>query len=386
MRVRDVCAGAAALLALFVGVLPYSLTVVPLGAGAAPNGTQLLDPSYDIKDLAAPAASGTMLRILSSLFKSRFIGPLLARMLLNDNKVWRLRELSLQVPQTVPHRPMPIVRLNSSGFARHVALAASHPGATAPPASAALDEAPRRWSVRDFHAAYAARRASPTAVASALLAAVPRVEAAVGTVFVSLKPEQVLREAQASEARWAEGKPLSVWDGVPVGIKDMIDIKGHMTGFGTWRGDGKKGAARAVAAEDDPIVRRFREAGAILVGLTTMTEYGVTPLGWSVHAQGPRNPHNPSHYSGGSSGGSAVAVATGLVPVAVTFDGGGSTRIPAALSGVHGLMAGFGRIPFRTDAESSCTHAGPVGTNTADLSDAYMLMASARKQARRRPL
>jgi Asp-tRNA(Asn)/Glu-tRNA(Gln) amidotransferase A subunit family amidase len=79
---------------------------------------------------------------------------------------------------------------------------------------------------------------------------------------------------------------------------------------------------------DDIMVKRFRDLGAIIYGLTIMVEGGVTPLGWNSHFKGPTSPYSLNRYSGGSSSGSAVAVATGLVPVTIGFDGGGSIRIP----------------------------------------------------------
>jgi Asp-tRNA(Asn)/Glu-tRNA(Gln) amidotransferase A subunit family amidase len=94
------------------------------------------------------------------------------------------------------------------------------------------------------------------------------------------------------------------------------------------------------------MVARLRAAGAIILGGTIMTEGGVTPLGWSAHFQGPYNVYNFDRYCGGSSSGSAVAVSSGLVPAAIGFDGGGSIRIPASMSGVHGLGVTFGRVPF----------------------------------------
>lgn len=99
------------------------------------------------------------------------------------------------------------------------------------------------------------------------------------------------------------------------------------------------GAARRMTVED-VIVRRLRAAGTIVVGTTVMHEKGVQPTGYNSHYGGPFNPYDFKRFTGGSSSGSAVAVATGMVPVAIGFDG------PAAWSGTVGLAVGFGRIPF----------------------------------------
>lgn len=95
-----------------------------------------------------------------------------------------------------------------------------------------------------------------------------------------------MEEAEASGKRYSEGKPLSVFDGVPIAIKDMITIKGLYTHYGT-------NLSAAVQAEsDDPIVARFRAVGGIIVGATVMTEFGVSPLGFNAKHQGPANPFN----------------------------------------------------------------------------------------------
>ena len=111
-------------------------------------------------------------------------------------------------------------------------------------------------------------------------------------------------------------------------------------------------SGRGPEPSDDPVVARLRDAGAIVVGATVMTEFGISPIGWNAHYGGARNPWDADRYAGGSSTGSAVAVAAGLLPVAVGFDGGGSVRVPAALTGLYGLAAGFARVPFRTEAPS----------------------------------
>lgn len=105
-----------------------------------------------------------------------------------------------------------------------------------------------------------------------------------------------------------------------------------------------------------------------------MTEGGVTPLGYSAHFRGPSSAYSPFHYSGGSSSGSAVAVAAGLVPVAIGFDGGGSIRIPASMSGLHGLGATFGRVPS-SHVSSTMIKAGPLAASALDAALAFEVMA-----------
>lgn len=177
--------------------------------------------------------------------------------------------------------------------------------------------------------------------------------------------EDGAREAAiASHQRFRTGTPLGPLDGVPVAIKEEIDFAGLPTRLGTgWM-------RRAPASTDSTCVARLRSAGAVLLGQTPMTEYGLSPLGGNVHRVMPRNAHHPGHLPGGSSSGSGVAVATGVAPVTLGVDGGGSIRIPACFNGVFGLKPTFGLIPATGHGSaggSSVVHLGPIGASSYDL-------------------
>ena len=120
----------------------------------------------------------------------------------------------------------------------------------------------------------------------------------------------------------------------------------------------ENGAEWERSTKDDILISRIKKVGGILLGMTVMTEGGVSPLGYNSHWRGPVSAYSDHHYSGGSSSGSAVAVAAGIVPVAIGFDGGGSIRIPASFSGIHGLATTFGRIPFDSHTDSTMIKAG----------------------------
>jgi amidase len=149
----------------------------------------------------------------------------------------------------------------------------------------------------------------------------------------------VLAEAAREEAAARDGQatgrgPLH---GVPVAIKEELDVAGCVTTFG--------GEANATpAAEDGEVVRRLRAAGAVVVGKTTMPEFGAWPYTESVSRGITRNPWDRTRTPGGSSGGTAVAVASGMVPVGIGGDGGGSIRIPSAMCGLFGLKPQRGRV------------------------------------------
>ena len=188
--------------------------------------------------------------ILSRIVCTPPIGSFVARALLNDNKLWRLRALSLQVPESVVHLPLPFHRLTALERERHAALADKH-GAVAACTNTRNTQAsrlggdgarapPMRWSVLDYHDAYQAGRTTPSAVARKLLKAIPRLEAEVGTVFTEVQRTEILRQAKASDARFAAASssdsklpqgPRSVWEGVPIAVKEMISIEGHITGM-----------------------------------------------------------------------------------------------------------------------------------------------------------
>lgn len=161
--------------------------------------------------------------------------------------------------------------------------------------------------------------------------------------FRAVFAERALLEAKQAEARLKGGdeRPLL---GVPIAIKDCVDVAGDVTTYGT---DGFEQPAKA----DSEIVRRLREAGAILIGKTTLPELAICGFTETATWGVTRNPWNPQRTSGGSSGGSATAVAAGLVPIALATDGAGSIRIPAACCGLVGLKPQRGRVSLAPDRE-----------------------------------
>ncbi len=149
--------------------------------------------------------------------------------------------------------------------------------------------------------------------------------------------DQARAEAAERDRSLQEGDAPGPLHGVPVAIKEEIDVAGCVTTFG--------GLANSTpAAEDAELVRRLRAAGAVIIGKTRMPEFGQWPYTESVAGGHTHNPWNPRHTPGGSSGGTAVAVAAGMVPVGIGGDGGGSIRIPSACCGLFGLKPQRGRV------------------------------------------
>jgi amidase len=169
------------------------------------------------------------------------------------------------------------------------------------------------------------------------------------------------RDAVQADKRRAAGERLPLL-GVPIAIKDDTDIVGETTPFGS-------SGEWDVKTDDAEIVRRLRDAGAVIVGKTKCSEFGQWPTGDTDAFGVTRNPWNVDYTPGGSSSGSAAAVAAGLVPAAVGSDGAGSVRIPAAWSGLVGLKPQRGRISGwpDPDAFNGLTTNGPLGRSVDDV-------------------
>ena len=161
--------------------------------------------------------------------------------------------------------------------------------------------------------------------------------------FRKVFAEKALLEAEQAEARLKGGEERPLL-GVPIAIKDEVAVAGEVTTVGT---DGFDEPAK----EDCEMVRRLREAGAIVVGLTLLPEMAICGFTESATYGVTRNPWNPQRTPGGSSGGSAAAVAAGLVPIASAGDGAGSIRIPAASCGLFGLKTSRGRVSLAPNLE-----------------------------------
>ena len=322
---------------------------------------------YDLEAMKAPRAAGTMLRVFVTAVENAATGPLLADKLLGDAGILALRS-----------RPV-----HAALDARHPVL--EHDEARAVPAAvdlqalvARLRRPPARGfaqeSIADFAAAYRSGRTSPVAVAERFTAHVAASEAREPAMrfFIAQERDDLLRQAEASQARFARGEPLGPLDGVPVAVKDELDQQGYATTVGT-RFLGADGPASA----DAEVVARLRAAGALLVGKANMHEIGLGVTGLNPHHGAARNPHDPARATGGSSSGSAAIVGAGLCPLAVGADGGGSIRIPAALCGVYGLKATFGRVSEFGAAELcwSVAHVGPIAGTARDLALGYAIMA-----------
>ncbi|GLZ10136.1 amidohydrolase [Actinomadura sp. NBRC 104425] len=214
-------------------------------------------------------------------------------------------------------------------------------------------------------------RAGRTSAAALLDRALESIDPGLNA-FVTVDAAGAAEAARRADEELAAGADRGPLHGVPVAVKDIIDVEGLPTGMGSALFDGH------VATGDAACVRRLREAGAVIVGKTTTHEFAYGASG-DVSVTGPsRNPHDPARISGGSSGGSAVAVAAGMVPLALGTDTGGSVRIPAALCGITGFKPAFGAIPVDGvfPLAKSLDHVGVLAAAPADCRTAYRVLTA----------
>ena len=224
----------------------------------------------------------------------------------------------------------------------------------------------------------AARRVSAVEVVDAVLDRIARTDQALAA-FVLVAPNEARAQARRVDADLVAGRVLGPLAGVPFSVKDLIFTEGMRTAFGCC-------AYRDfVPAEDDVVVERVRRAGGIVVGKTTVPELGYGGTGQNPLGPPTRNPWNLDRTSGGSSAGSAAAVASGLGPCSLGSDGGGSIRGPASFCGVYGIKPTMGRVPLHPGTKDerlpgvssweSLEHIGPLTRTVADAALVLSVLA-----------
>ncbi|MCA9524438.1 MAG: amidase [Myxococcales bacterium] len=316
---------------------------------------------YDLKPLKAPRTAGNVLRVLTAAAESSLTGGALADKFLADIGVVTLRQTVIDEPPTF----LPPVHATSprKGKAKQPAVEPAGPNHESFPFETAYD----------FVRAYKSGRCTPLQVAERVLAWTSesdRKDPAM-RIFIAQSRDDLLAQAEASAARYRDGNPLGPLDGVPIAVKDELDQAGYRTTVGT------SFLGRSKASEDAEPVARLRRAGALLIGKANMHEIGMGVTGLNPHHGPARNPYLPSRATGGSSSGSAAAVAAGFCPIAVGADGGGSIRIPSSLCGVVGLKPTFSRVSEHGAAPLcwSLAHVGPIAVSARDAALAFSVMA-----------
>lgn len=321
--------------------------------------------TYDLTAMKAPRAAGGLLKLLAVLVENPVTGGWLARCLTRNSGIQRLRDTALWDAALPPFHPI-------LGKADPSWLAEAEPVAL-PDLACHSPTGFQFETIHDFTTAYLDRETSPLDVAERIVAAIGQSDQPSPALraFIAHDAGDLLAQAQSSKERYRLGRPRGPLDGVPIAVKDELDAFPYPTTVGT------RFLGKGPAEKDAEVVARLRREGALIIGKTNMTEIGAGVTGINPHHGTPRNPYDPSRIAGGSSGGSAAAVAAGLCPVAIGADGGGSIRIPAALCGLVGLKPTYGRIS-ETGAYPLCwsvAHLGPIAASARDAMLAYLVMA-----------
>jgi Asp-tRNA(Asn)/Glu-tRNA(Gln) amidotransferase A subunit family amidase len=318
--------------------------------------------AYDLKSLNLPKLYGTGLDLFTALVENPAGRALLIGSLLENGGIPKLSQLQIDEAPTLYPLGENNAGTGASLPAPELADFAGLPGTGVP-----------YPTIRQYAQAYRDGSASPLTVAEKVFASVAASENLPTALhlFIAMQKEDVLGQAHASTERIQGGQALSILDGVPVAIKDEIDMLPYPTTLGTCF------LGKQPVTADATVAARLRAAGALLIGKTNMHEIGINPNGSNVNYGRVANPWDPRCDTGGSSSGSAAAVAAGVCPAAIGADGGGSIRIPSTLCGVVGLKPTFGRVSEHGAAPLgwSVAHLGPIGATVEDVAITYAAIA-----------
>ena len=318
--------------------------------------------NYDLRDLQAPRVTGRLFKLLIWFSYTR-----LGQFLLVASNI-RRSNLDLLTGEHIPEHPSfkPPPISNCKLFRVEVNKKILND----------FCENPRkvknkhffRPNVLDYYHTYRSGECTPTVVAKNILNAIKDSNKARPPLraIVDYSDAVVMAMAEASTDRWRQGKPLSLLDGIPIAVKGEYVVNPYPFLVGA-----TFNAAVNENLQEGYIVRKLKEYGAIIIGISNMQEFGCGTIGSNVHAiyKTPRNPCNINYYCGGSSSGSAAAVSAGLCPLALGADGGGSIRIPAGLCGVVGFKPTFDLLDLSGVSALAFTVGvpGPIGTSTLDM-------------------
>jgi aspartyl-tRNA(Asn)/glutamyl-tRNA(Gln) amidotransferase subunit A len=230
------------------------------------------------------------------------------------------------------------------------------------------DAGPTFATIGDLGAAFRAGRTSPVEATRRCLARIAAADPHLHA-FITVTADRALEEAEVAAAELARGHDRGALHGVPIALKDLIDLAGVPTTAGSAQLEDR------IPAADAEVVRRLREAGAVILGKLNLHEVAYGASGCVGRYPAARNPRAPAHIAGGSSSGSAVAVAAGMCHAALGTDTSGSIRVPAALCGIVGLKPTYGLVSLRgvLPLAWSYDHVGPM---TRTVRDAALVLGA----------
>ncbi|XP_068311448.1 fatty acid amide hydrolase-like isoform X2 [Pyrus communis] len=340
--------------------------------------------TYLRANVKAPRVAGFLVKVFAWFLESRIFGTLILYILKRDNLIHKLvsnAEME-EAPVYVPIHPFDDEEeqdvkqvgadLSPPELVQQATECLPQSLGKSQKTFNGLNTSFRYWTISDYSRAYTSGDVTPRTVVERLIAAIresstPSFQM---SFFINYDAEDILKQATESTLRYERGVPISALDGVPIAIKDEIDCLPYPTTGGT------KWLHKLRPCTDDACcVKCLRLCGAIIVGKTNMHELGAGTSGINPHYGATRNPYDRSKIAGGSSSGSAAVVASGLCPVALGVDGGGSVRLPASLCGVVGFKPTFGRVLHSGVLPLNWT-VGMVGILAGTIEDAFIVYAA----------
>ncbi|KAI6654782.1 Fatty acid amide hydrolase-like [Oopsacas minuta] len=376
-------------------VFPLLCSVVKALLGIGPSGkVQVAPPIQEVIDAGggeyrseehfAPKLTGRLLLFLSRFLWTPFGKEWVLSKLMRDNHLFDARERYLPEAATFyptpPFIPFPEQSVREDGKSEKDEIDTLI--GCVPPrskdSSAETDEFVFP-SILDYLHAYRCGRVTPVIVAERIIESIRASDSLSPPLraFVQWNETEIRKQAEESTRRYRDKDNIRPLEGIPVGVKEHFLTKPYILRIGC---EFVPTAAHCLDGKpDSAAVILMRNAGAIIVGVTNIHDNGIGATGSnpnSLHLT-TRNPYDLHKYSGGSSSGSGVAVASGLVPLTLGTDGGGSVRIPAALCGIVGLKPTFGRISEvrMVPAAFTLAHPGPMCTSVVDTALSYLLLA-----------
>ncbi|TVP70805.1 MAG: amidase [Rhodobacteraceae bacterium] len=222
----------------------------------------------------------------------------------------------------------------------------------------------------ELASAYRARTISPVEVTRALLDHVEARDRFIDS-FLTVTRERAMADARTAEQQFMRGEDRGPMQGIPYGLKDIIETAGIRT-----TGQSRS-LANHVPAQDAAVAAKLAKAGGVLIGKNTTWEFAHGGAAWDVVGPPAHNPWNPDHHPAGSSSGTGAAIAAGFITTGIGTDTGGSVRMPAAACGIAGLKPTYGRVSRRGIFPNSFSHdhAGPMARNSRDVAMMLQVIA-----------
>ncbi|CAP66880.1 uncharacterized protein PODANS_4_6290 [Podospora anserina S mat+] len=330
------------------------------------------DVPYENERGSNPAISGVFLMIAANLMEWF---RLLRELIWNNTGFGSLRKIIPYIEEYEPWFEPQIVPLPEEVDKEPLQNEPAEED-TKPDAAVFYPEA-KYYSVEDYRKLYLSGAITPLDVAEALLPLIRRdIQNASehSIAFFQVRTERVLASARESTLRYKEGRSLGPLDGVPTAVKDEYDMEGYSTTLGSPNVYADSSTNKTTSW----CVQQIEAAGALILGKLSMHEFGLDTTGNNPHYGTPRNPHNSNYYTGGSSSGTAYAVAAGLIPIGLGSDGGGSIRIPSSLCGIYGLKPTHGRLSFRPGPNHcvTCACLGPIAADMSSLAALFSVIST----------